>query len=85
MEEKWVRESPGKRRDFSETFEGLQTSRSQNWGCLSGQTIVSRVFENHRKSLILHHCERSELRLHFDWIKVHFNCQKLSILRGQNG
>ena len=27
------------------------------------------VFENHRKSLI-HHCERSELRLHFEWTKV---------------
>ena len=28
------------------------------------------VFENHRKSLI-RHCERSELRLHFEWTKVH--------------
>ena len=28
------------------------------------------VFENHRKSLI-QHCERSELRLHFEWKKVH--------------
>ena len=27
------------------------------------------VFENHRKSLI-HHCERSELRLHFEFIKM---------------
>ena len=27
------------------------------------------VFENHRKSLI-QHCERSELRLHFEWTKV---------------
>ena len=26
------------------------------------------VFENHRKSLI-QHCERSELRLHFEWPK----------------
>ena len=26
------------------------------------------VFENHRKSLI-QHCERSELRLHFEWTK----------------
>ena len=26
------------------------------------------VFENHRKSLI-QHCERSELRLHFEWKK----------------
>ena len=30
----------------------------------------STVFENHRKSLI-QHCERSELRLHFEWTKVH--------------
>mgnify|MGYP006903932207 CR=1 FL=1 len=28
------------------------------------------VFENHRKSLI-QNCERSELRLHFEWTKVH--------------
>ena len=28
------------------------------------------VFENHRKSLI-QHCERSELRLHFEWTKVY--------------
>ena len=34
------------------------------------------VFENHRKSLI-QHCERSELRLHFEWTKVN---QKWSIL-----
>ena len=27
------------------------------------------VFENHRKSRI-QHCERSELRLHFEWTKV---------------
>ena len=30
----------------------------------------STVFENHRKSLI-QYCERSELRLHFEWTKVH--------------
>ena len=28
-------------------------------------------FENHRKSLI-QHCERSELRLHFEWTKVNW-------------
>ena len=34
------------------------------------QNIINcTVFENHRKSLI-QHCERSELRLHFEWIKV---------------
>ena len=39
----------------------------------SGRTVLgtnfSTVFENHRKSLI-QHCERSELRLHFEWTKV---------------
>ena len=30
---------------------------------------TGKVFENHRKSLI-QHCERSELRLHFEWAKV---------------
>ena len=34
------------------------------------------VFENHRKSLI-QHCERSELRLHFEWTK----CPKSPIWR----
>ena len=37
------------------------------------------VFENHRKSRI-QHCERSELRLHFEWTIVHEKCQKWSIL-----
>ena len=32
------------------------------------------VFENHIKSLI-QHCERSELRLHYEWTKVHLKCQ----------
>ena len=39
---------------------------------LSIQFVVSvpiTVFENHRKSLI-QQCERSELRLHFEWTKV---------------
>ena len=34
------------------------------------EAYESTVFENHRKSLI-QHCERSELRLHFEWPKVH--------------
>ena len=34
-----------------------------------GKFEVGTVFENHRKSLI-QHCERSELRLHFEWTKV---------------
>ena len=32
------------------------------------------VFENHRKSCI-QHCERSELRLHYEWAKVNWKCQ----------
>ena len=41
------------------------------WGSkiLIKATVIT-VFENHRKSLI-QHCERSELRLHFEWTKVH--------------
>ena len=31
---------------------------------------ICTVFENHSKSII-QHCERSELRLHFEWTKVH--------------
>ena len=34
------------------------------------------VFENHRKSII-QHCERSELRLHFEWTKVNQKFQKM--------
>ena len=30
---------------------------------------LTTVFENHRKSRI-QHCERSELRLYFEWTKV---------------
>ena len=41
------------------------------------------AFENHRKSLI-QHCERSELRLHFEWTKVHQKCQKLELLKSAN-
>ena len=54
-------------------------------GCQSDSSIMFQkrkritVFENHRKSLI-QQCERSELRLHFEWTKVHQKCQKWSIL-----
>ena len=41
--------------------------------------LICTVFENHRKSLI-HHCELSELRLHFEWTKVDSKCQNWSIL-----
>ena len=40
--------------------------------------LYCTVFENHRKSRI-QYCERSELRLHFEWTKVHTKCQKSSI------
>ena len=36
------------------------------------------VFETHRKSLIQR--KRSELRLHFEWTKVSWKCQKWFIL-----
>ena len=35
------------------------------------------MFENHRKSLI-QHCERSELRLHFEWTNLYQKCQKMA-------
>ena len=38
--------------------------------------IVSlTVFKNHRKKNLIQHCERSELRLHFEWIKKAKNGQ----------
>ena len=38
-------------------------------------SISFTMFQNHRKSLI-QHCDRSELRLHLEWTKVHQKCQK---------
>ena len=43
------------------------------------KSAIFTVFENYRKSLI-QHCERSELRLHFEWTKVNSKRQKWSIL-----
>ena len=37
-------------------------------------SYIGTVFENHRKSRI-QHCERSELCLNFQWIKVHYNAK----------
>ena len=37
---------------------------------------IHTVFENLRKSLI-HYCERSELRLHFEWTKVNSKVAKM--------
>ena len=39
-------------------------------------SILNTVFENHRKSLI-QHCERSELRLHFEWTKSSLKMPKM--------
>ena len=46
---------------------------------MMSQEVLTTVFENHIKSLI-QHCERSELRLHFECTKVDQKCQKWSIL-----
>ena len=40
--------------------------------------MLAAVFENRPKSRI-QHCERSGLRLHFEWTKLNYNCQKFSI------
>ena len=53
----------------------LETLRRQNDFCdfekvkRGTKGHFCTVFENHRKSSI-QHCERSELRLHFEWTKV---------------
>ena len=49
----------------------MPLTRFYTHGCLLLFLSFARVtvFENHRKSLI-QHCERSELRLHFEWTKV---------------
>ena len=39
---------------------------------------IITVVENHRKSLILQHCERSEQSLHFEWTKVHSKMPKMN-------
>ena len=39
---------------------------------------IRTVFENRSKSRI-QHCERSELRLHFEWTKVNQKCQKMKL------
>ena len=44
--------------------------RMKFWSDLEANQYQGTVFENHRKSLI-QYCERSELRLHFEWTKVH--------------
>ena len=48
----------------TEFYEGENQTTEQFWD------TVYTVFENHSKSII-HYCERSELRLHVEWAKVH--------------
>ena len=45
--------------------------------------IIITVFENRPKSRI-QYCERSELRLHFEWTKVNKKCQKWSWILWSN-
>ena len=45
-----------------------QSSRVEEARRRDENEMESTVFENHRKSLI-QHCERSELRLYFEWPK----------------
>ena len=49
------------------------------WQIFLDKIASGTVFENHPKSRI-QHCERRELRLHFQGTKVHQKCQKQSIL-----
>ena len=46
--------------------------------CKMFESLQKSSIEKYRKSLI-QNCERSELRLHFEWTKVHQKCQKWSI------
>ena len=56
---------------YGTTFSSVREVMSENKLCvIDCRPEVSTVFENHRKSLI-QHCERSELRLHFESTKVH--------------
>ena len=71
-------------RDFSTTYDYLKVYLSLQYSMFFKEFLKMvrwrlHVFENHRKSLI-QHCERSELRLHFEWTKVDKKCQKWSIL-----
>ena len=54
---------------FSKNQRIFMTFKSMLFEYFSIPFSTCRVFEYHRKSLI-QHCERSELRLHFEWTKV---------------
>ena len=53
---------------FEKKFSWLATVQLKGRRALQ-KICVGTVFENHRKSIV-QHCERSELRLYFEWTKV---------------
>ena len=58
----------------------MQNQWFQSFKLFSKLFSNNTMFENYRKSLF-QHCERSELRLHFEWTKKSSSkCQKWSIL-----
>ena len=60
--------------DFAKQSFMKAKTRQQNNFEIPSLSLYYTMFENHRKSLS-HNCERSELRLHFEWTKVHEKCQ----------
>ena len=77
-----MRVTTQQRRGWSYRYCDLQKGRSDRikntseiWVFFAEYTL----FENHRKGLF-QNCERSELRLHFEWTKVSQKWQKWSIL-----
>ena len=62
----------------ADKYQALLYEPTSSWAHVHKSYFLSTVFENHRKSLI-QHCERSELRLRFEWTKVNQKCPKLSI------
>ena len=53
----------------SEIYDELYVQQATARIFFGEELRLRTVFENHRKSFI-QHCERSELRLHFEWTKV---------------
>ena len=57
----------------------VEIASMREWWGSSKMQKFGTVFENQPKSRI-QHCERSELRLHFEWTKIHQKWQKWSNL-----
>ena len=57
------------RKKFCNVCQKLKIKRPFPHLCTLKMQWLCTVFENHRKSLI-QYCERSELRLHFEWTKL---------------